>query len=526
MSNQSYFEVEPFTAYDEFEGGEFAPELVDELMDSETRYRRSGFRRKAGRQFSRSPRGPARATQLYQRSGKKPARPSRRRRRPHSRPIRPGVIFREPPQVSPPAPGSEYIRWVQSSLNQVMNLHLPVDGIVGVQTRSAIRDFQRREGLTVDGIAGPDTKDALTAARRRLSGQPSSDTTNGATTQESDQQAEGQFSDLRPSYLAGIEGEVNRRSNSYIRWVQQSLNKILGLRLVVDGIVGPKTRSAIRSFQQKYGLVVDGIVGPKTEAAIKAASRPGAPVRPTTYRYVKNFSGPAAECTAALKRAGKTRDEALTIINTQIGVAIAMLRKAAADLKRGRRSSATRDLFLKIFRVRPEFVPTWLKTTATIKDRGDVVAVRCKRVADLLESGRIKFFCTINSTNCPDCGNDPSDFACSSWGAESVAPTRSNVICLGNAFWDDMKAGKTASLLATLMHEPFHIYFGQYVTEHRSDAGKFGGINCIVQFVFETNHRVAPARVSQRCTSMAVRNELDEIFEEVDLAMDATYDRS
>ena len=100
------------------------------------------------------------------------------------------------------------------------------------------------------------------------------------------------------------------------------------------------------------------------------------------------------------------------------------------------------------------------------------------------------------------------------------------MICLGNAFWDDMKAGKTASLLATLMHEPFHIYFGRYVTEHRSDAGKFGGINCIVQFVFETNHRVAPARVSQRCTSMAVRNELDEIFEEVDLAMDATYDRS
>jgi outer membrane protein OmpA-like peptidoglycan-associated protein len=224
-------------------------------------------------------------------------------------------------------------------------------------------------------------------------------------------------------------------------------------------------------------------------------------------RYVRDFSGPAAECTAALRRAGKTKAQALAIINAQIGMAIVMLRKAAANLQRGSRSSATRDTFLRIFRVRPEFVPTWLKQTAAIKDRGDVVAVRCKRVADLLASGTLKFFCTINSTNCPDCGDDSSDFACSSWGTESTAPGRSNVICLGDAFWDDMKAGRTSSLLSTLMHEPFHIYFGKYVTEHAADRGKFGGINCIVRFVFETNGRNAPDRVNRRCASMAVRSE-------------------
>jgi hypothetical protein len=36
----------------------------------------------------------------------------------------------------------------------------------------------------------------------------------------------------------------------------------------VDGILGPLTGSAIRSFQQKYGLAVDGIVGPYTEQAL------------------------------------------------------------------------------------------------------------------------------------------------------------------------------------------------------------------------------------------------------------------
>jgi peptidoglycan hydrolase-like protein with peptidoglycan-binding domain len=68
-----------------------------------------------------------------------------------------------------------------------------------------------------------------------------------------------------------LEGEVNRRSRDYIRWIQRSLNEILGLRLAVDGISGPQTRSAIRSFQQRQRLVVDGIVGPQTEAALIAA---------------------------------------------------------------------------------------------------------------------------------------------------------------------------------------------------------------------------------------------------------------
>lgn len=67
------------------------------------------------------------------------------------------------------------------------------------------------------------------------------------------------------------EEEVNRRSRSYIRWVQRSLNQILGIRLVVDGIRGPRTRGAIRSFQRWAGIKSDGIVGPQTERALVAA---------------------------------------------------------------------------------------------------------------------------------------------------------------------------------------------------------------------------------------------------------------
>lgn len=76
--------------------------------------------------------------------------------------------------------------------------------------------------------------------------------------------------------------EVSRSSPEYTRWVQQSLNKILGLRLAVDGISGTQTRSAVRSFQQQAALTVDGIVGPQTEGALIrfGASPPGSSTTP------------------------------------------------------------------------------------------------------------------------------------------------------------------------------------------------------------------------------------------------------
>jgi peptidoglycan hydrolase-like protein with peptidoglycan-binding domain len=67
------------------------------------------------------------------------------------------------------------------------------------------------------------------------------------------------------------EGEVNRSSRDYVRWVQNALNQLLGLRLAVDGVKGAQTRSAIRSFQQRVNLTADGVVGSKTEAALIAA---------------------------------------------------------------------------------------------------------------------------------------------------------------------------------------------------------------------------------------------------------------
>jgi peptidoglycan hydrolase-like protein with peptidoglycan-binding domain len=60
------------------------------------------------------------------------------------------------------APGVD-IAAVQSALG------IPADGIVGPQTRGAIRRFQRANGLVVDGIVGPQTLAALGLSAGRTS---------------------------------------------------------------------------------------------------------------------------------------------------------------------------------------------------------------------------------------------------------------------------------------------------------------------------------------------------------------------
>ncbi|QEY18611.1 peptidoglycan-binding protein [Cellvibrio sp. KY-GH-1] len=59
------------------------------------------------------------------------------------------------------AGGSEKIRWIQECLNHKSGLQLPVNGIAGRETRSAIRDFQRKQGVRVNGLIDPDTERAL-----------------------------------------------------------------------------------------------------------------------------------------------------------------------------------------------------------------------------------------------------------------------------------------------------------------------------------------------------------------------------
>jgi peptidoglycan hydrolase-like protein with peptidoglycan-binding domain len=109
---------------------------------------------------------------------------------------------------------------------------------------------------------------------------------------------------------------VSRNSREYIKWVQESLNKIMGLRLNADGVAGPLTRSAIRSFQRSKGLTDDGIVGPKTEEALMTASGntgtsptmpspPSNPIPVSANPHIPPTEGPLQGITGYTGRSGK-----------------------------------------------------------------------------------------------------------------------------------------------------------------------------------------------------------------------------
>jgi peptidoglycan hydrolase-like protein with peptidoglycan-binding domain len=211
-----------------------------------------------------------------------PARPASRKQHPmfRSSPRRPGsgattrspgrAVRRRPGAVSTaacncphscPQHGTESGRWVQSALNHVLGLSLPVDGRIDAATRSAIRSFQEQRNLTVDGIAGPEVERALIDARA----------SGGAAADDSSARDSAPATELFEADAFEWEEEVDRDSRDYIAWVQRSLNAIARANLVEDGISGTLTRAAVRSFQRSKGLTADSIVGPNTEAALLLA---------------------------------------------------------------------------------------------------------------------------------------------------------------------------------------------------------------------------------------------------------------
>jgi peptidoglycan hydrolase-like protein with peptidoglycan-binding domain len=72
---------------------------------------------------------------------------------------------------------------------------------------------------------------------------------------------------------------------TYAKWVQTSLNSTLKTNLEVDGSIGPKTKSAIITFQRSRGLTADGVVGPLTERALAQAGASPPPARHSGHKH-------------------------------------------------------------------------------------------------------------------------------------------------------------------------------------------------------------------------------------------------
>src|SRR5262249_38481933 len=72
-----------------------------------------------------------------------------------------------------------------------------------------------------------------------------------------------------------IGGIVAHFDPNVTKWLQGSLNVVVGSSLVVDGLYGPRTIDAVKAFQTKAGITVDGLAGLVTQAALPALPQQG-----------------------------------------------------------------------------------------------------------------------------------------------------------------------------------------------------------------------------------------------------------
>jgi len=163
----------------------------------------------------------------------------------------------EPTQPTPIPPQSVWS--VGSTGDKVREIQRIVgvdqDGIFGPATQRAVAQWQRNLGINADGVWGPQTEEATHNLFVFLSNLPAVEQVapNNAffeALNEATQQV------LRQGSTGGA-----------VKILQTGLNGY-GFALVADGIFGPATDAAVRSFQHYRGLSVDGVVGPQTWSSL------------------------------------------------------------------------------------------------------------------------------------------------------------------------------------------------------------------------------------------------------------------
>jgi peptidoglycan hydrolase-like protein with peptidoglycan-binding domain len=161
-----------------------------------------------------------------------------------------------------------------------------------------------------------------------------------------------------------------KKGDDKIRALQESLKAAGCDPGPIDGLMGPKTRAAIKKFQQANGLEVDGIAGPKTQAALqRGGGSPAAPPAPasgtpSTGKASPGTSAPGGASTGAASTKTGLKSIAISPRIRSIAVGQRQQFKATARYSDGR----TEDVSNKV-----EWSPSWPEGMS-IDKRGLAVA--------------------------------------------------------------------------------------------------------------------------------------------------------
>ena len=140
------------------------------------------------------------------------------------------------------------VKALQTKLKELGYYTGAIDGDYGSSTASAVKEFQRRNGLTADGTAGEKTLSKLYGGT--VSANTASATATPAASASSNTQVQATL--LK-------KGD----SGAEVRAMQSRL-VALGYLNSADGVYGIATYNAVAAFQRKNGLTADGVAGTMT----------------------------------------------------------------------------------------------------------------------------------------------------------------------------------------------------------------------------------------------------------------------
>ena len=136
----------------------------------------------------------------------------------------------------------EAVKTLQRRLKELGYYTNYIDGDYGSQTVTAVKAFQKRNGLTDDGVAGPATLSKLNSSSAIGAKDP--------IEEEEKPEDDG-------SLKKGSKGEA-------VEKLQQRLKNLGYYTPGVDGSYGDRTVSAVKAFQKNNGLEQDGVAGKDT----------------------------------------------------------------------------------------------------------------------------------------------------------------------------------------------------------------------------------------------------------------------
>ncbi|MCI6269314.1 MAG: peptidoglycan-binding protein [Clostridiales bacterium] len=146
------------------------------------------------------------------------------------------------------------VRKLQGRLAELGYYAGGVDGIYGETTASAVKAFQRANGLSGDGQAGAQTQSKLYSSSARYASSPVATANPDATR----------------TLTLGMTGND-------VYALQERLIELRYLTGVADGVFGAETQAALIAFQKNNGLTADGNAGSSTlkklAGSCKAATR-------------------------------------------------------------------------------------------------------------------------------------------------------------------------------------------------------------------------------------------------------------